>query len=180
MCKEDDVKAIFLVHNETSTAVVNPVKEIGKIAKKNGILYAVDAISSFGGMEIRCDDWNIDVCVGYASKALGSIMGVTPVMISEKAWEVAKNRKNPIRGRYMNLNVWEEHIEEKSEIGHPFPGSVPTSLVLALKRAVELAIEEGLENRYKRHTITGKAVREGIRAIGLQCLHVTTQESPTA
>ncbi len=169
-CKEEDIKAIFLVHNETSTAVVNPVKEIGEIAKNNGILYAVDAISSFGGMELRCDDWNIDVCVGYASKALGSIMGVTPVMISEKTWEVAKNRKHPIRGRYMNLNVWEEYIEELTEIGHPFPASVPTSVVLALRKAIELALEEGLENRYKRHAISGKAVREGIRALGLKCL----------
>ena len=170
MCEEEDVKAIYLVHNETSTAVVNPVKEVGEIAKNKGILYAVDAISSFGGMELRCDDWNIDICVGYASKALGSIMGVTPVMISEKAWEVARNRKHPIRGRYMNLNVWEEYIEELTEIGHPFPGSVPTSVVLALRRAVELALEEGLENRYKRHKISGKAVREGIRALGLKCL----------
>jgi len=169
-CKEEDIKAIFLVHNETSTAVVNPVKEIGEIAKKKMILYAVDAISSFGGMELRCDDWNIDVCVGYASKALGSIMGVTPVMISEKTWEVAKNRKHPIRGRYMNLNVWEEYIEELTEIGHPFPASVPTSVVLALRKAIELALEEGLENRYKRHAISGKAVREGIRALGLKCL----------
>jgi len=169
-CEEEDVKAIFLVHNETSTAVVNPVKEIGEIAKNNGILYAVDAISSFGGMEIRCDDWNIDVCVGYASKALGSIMGVTPVMISENAWDVAKNRKHPIRGRYMNLNVWDEYIEEMTEIGHPFPASVPTSVVLALRKAIELALEEGLENRYERHAISGKAVREGIRALGLKCL----------
>ncbi|MFX1465553.1 MAG: pyridoxal-phosphate-dependent aminotransferase family protein [Promethearchaeota archaeon] len=169
-CEEEDIKAIFLVHNETSTAVVNPVKEIGEIAKNNGILYAVDAISSFGGMELRCDDWNIDVCVGYASKALGSIMGVTPVMLSEKAWEVAKNRKHPIRSRYLNLNVWEEYIEELTEIGHPFPDSVPTSVVLALRKAIEIALEEGLENRYKRHAISGKAVREGIRALGLKCL----------
>jgi aspartate aminotransferase-like enzyme len=169
-CEEEDVKAIFLVHNETSTAVVNPVKEIGEIAKNNGILYAVDAISSFGGMEIRCDDWNIDVCVGYASKALGSIMGVTPVMISEKAWDVARNRNQPIRGRYVNLNVWDEYIEELTEIGHPFPASVPTSVVIALRKAIELALEEGLEKRYKRHAISGKAVREGIRALGLKCL----------
>ncbi|WP_287583844.1 alanine--glyoxylate aminotransferase family protein [Candidatus Borrarchaeum sp.] len=169
-CEQEDIKAIFLVHNETSTAVANPVKEIGEIAKKNGILYAVDAISSFGGMELRCDDWNIDVCVGYASKALGSIMGVTPVMLSEKTWEVAKNRKQPIRGRYLNLNVWEEYIEELTEIGHPFPASVPTSVVLALRKAIELALEEGLENRYKRHAISAKAVRAGIRALGLQCL----------
>jgi len=178
-CEEEDVKAIFLVHNETSTAVVNPVKEIGEIAKEKGILYAVDAISSFGGMEIRCDDWNIDVCVGYASKALGSVMGVTPVMISERTWEVAKNRKHPIRGRYMNLNVWQEYIDELSEIGHPFPGSVPTSVVLALRKAIELALEEGLENRYKRHAISGKAVREGIRALGLQCLSTDEIASDT-
>jgi aspartate aminotransferase-like enzyme len=169
-CEEEDIKAIFLVHNETSTAVVNPVKEVGEIAKNLGILYGVDAISSFGGMEIQCDDWNIDVCVGYASKALGSVMGVTPVMVSEKAWEVAKNRKHPIRGRYMNLNVWQEYIDELSEIGHPFPGSVPTSVVLALRKAIEIALSEGLENRYKRHAISSKAVREGIRALGLKCL----------
>jgi aspartate aminotransferase-like enzyme len=169
-CEEEDIKAIFLVHNETSTAVVNPVKEVGEIAKNNGVLYGVDAISSFGGMELRCDDWNIDVAVGYASKALGSIMGVTPVMLSEKAWEVAKNRTHPIRGRYLNLNVWQEYIDELTEIGHPFPASVPTSVVMALRKAIELVFSEGLENRYKRHQISAKAVHEGARALGLQIL----------
>ena len=169
-CEEEDIKAIYLVHNETSTSVVNPVKEVGEIAKKYDILYAIDAISSFGGMEIRCDDWNIDICVGYASKALGGVMGVTPVMISEKAWDVAKNRKHPIRSKCINLNVWKKYIEEWTAIGHPFPTSMPCSIVLALKKAIELALEEGLDNRYKRHAISGKAVREGIRTLGLKIL----------
>jgi len=79
--QEKDIKAVFVVHNETSSGVENPIREIGKVAKKHGVIYFVDAISSFGGVDIDVDNWNIDVCVGYPSKCLGGIHGVVPIAV---------------------------------------------------------------------------------------------------
>jgi len=170
MEEEEGIRAVFVVQNETSTGVLQPVEEIGAIAKDFGALLVVDSVSSFGATEVRADDWSIDICIGYASKALGAINGVVPIMISDRAWERAEKRKEPMRGQFLNLNVWKKSIAEWGSWGHPYPTSMPTTLVLALRRAVELALEEGLENRYRRHQISGRAMRAGVRALGLRVL----------
>jgi len=170
MEEEKGIRAVFVVQNETSTGVLQPVEEIGAIAKDFGALLVVDSVSSFGATEVRADDWNIDICIGYASKALGAINGVVPIMISDRAWERAEKRKEPMRGQFLNLNVWKKSIAEWGSWGHPYPTSMPTTLVLALRRAVELALEEGLENRYRRHQVSGRAMRAGVRALGLRVL----------
>jgi alanine-glyoxylate transaminase/serine-glyoxylate transaminase/serine-pyruvate transaminase len=168
--EEEEVMAIFVVQNETATGVLQPIEEIGAIAKDFGALLAVDSISSFSATEIRTDDWNIDICVGYASKALGAINGVVPIMIGDKAWERAEKRKEAMRARFLNLNVWKKFITDWGSWGHPYPSSMSTPLVLGLRRAVDLALEEGLEKRYLRHQISGRAMREGVRALGLKVL----------
>ena len=165
---EKNVKAIFSIYNETSTGVKNDLIGIGDIAKEYGLFNVVDAISAFGGMEINVDDWNIDVCIGYSSKALGAIMGVTPVAISKKVWDYVATRRSLIRTRFLNLNLWRKCIDEWFSWGHPFPTSMPTSVICALKKGVEIALEEGLENRYLRHTICKKALREGIKGLNLE------------
>jgi len=170
MEEEEGIRAVFVVQNETSSGVLQPVEEIGAIAKDFGALLVVDSVSSFSATEVRADDWNIDICIGYASKALGAVNGVVPIMISDRAWERAEKRREPMRARFLNLNVWKKFIAEWGSWGHPFPSSMPTTLVLGLRRAVELALEEGLENRYRRHRVSGRAMREGVRALELRVL----------
>jgi len=177
--EEKDIKAVFVVHSETSTGVLNPIKEIGEICEEFNVLYVVDAISSFSGVEMRMDDWNIDICIGYASKALGSVNGVVPIAISDKAWKVALDRKTPMRARFLNLQVWKKFIDEWGSWGHPFPSSMPCSVILALRRATELALEEGLEKRYRRHYIAGKATRAGLRTLGFEIVPREEEASST-
>jgi aspartate aminotransferase-like enzyme len=179
LSEERDIKAVFAVHSETSTGVLNPIKEIGEICGEFNVLYVVDTISSFSGIEVRMDDWNIDICIGYASKALGSVNGIVPVAISDRAWKVALNRRTPMRARFLNLQVWKKFIDEWSSWGHPFPSSMPSSVILALKRATELALEEGLEKRYRRHYIAGKATRAGLRNLGFQIVPKEEEASST-
>ncbi len=177
--EEKDIKVAFVVHSETSTGVLNPVKEIGEICEEFNVLYVVDTISSFSGIEVRMDDWNIDICIGYASKALGSVNGVVPVAISHRAWKVALDRRTPMRARFLNLQVWKKFIDEWGSWGHPFPSSMPCSVILALKRATELALEEGLEKRYRRHYIAGKATRASLRALGFEIVPREEEASST-
>jgi len=168
--QEKDIKALFVVHNETSSGVENPIQDIGKVAKKHGVIYFVDAISSFGGVDIDLDNWNIDVCVGYPSKCLGGIHGAVPIAIGKRVWDEVESRQSRIPSRFMNLKVWKKFIQEWSPIGHPFPTSMPTTVILALHEAVKLALEEGLENRYRRHFVASAALRAGCKKIGFEPL----------
>jgi aspartate aminotransferase-like enzyme len=168
--QEKDIKALFVVHNETSSGVENPIQEIGKVAKKHGVIYFVDAISSFGGVDIDLDSWNIDVCVGYPSKCLGGIHGAVPIAVGKRVWDEVETRRSRIPSRFMSLKVWKKFVQEWGPIGHPFPTSMPTTVILALHEAVKLALEEGLENRYRRHFVASAALRAGCKKIGFEPL----------
>ena len=166
--KAKDVKAIFVVQNETSGGVENPVEEYGKLAKKHGLFYFVDSISSFGGVNVEVDDWGIDACVGYGSKCLGGLHGAVPIAIGKRIWEEVESRKTPIPSRFMSLKTWKHFIQDWAAMGHPFPTAMPTTVILAMSEAVKFALEEGLENRYRRHQIASKAMREGCRVLGFE------------
>ena len=163
--EEKETKAIFVVHVETSSGVENPIKEIGEIAEETGKLYIVDAIASLGGSELRMDDWNIDVCVGYASKALGSIHVLSPIAIGKEMWESIEEKPQYMKPFFIDFAAWKYR-----KWGGVHPVTMPTTNVLALGEALKIALREGLPNRFRRHYVAGKALREGVRAIGLSVL----------
>ncbi|MDA4115258.1 MAG: alanine--glyoxylate aminotransferase family protein [Thaumarchaeota archaeon] len=160
-------KALFLVHTETSTGAATPPAEIFKVCRKRGVLTVLDAISTFGGMEVKMDEWGADYVIGYASKAIGGIFGAQPVSIGKAAWEAAKLNKPRIHSLFLDLNTWRESIEKDSSWGHPYPSSMPTSVIVALRKAVDLALAEGLQNRYERHAKAASQTREGLTSMGL-------------
>lgn len=92
---KDEHKALILTHNETSTGVTNPLKEIGGQMKGRPQLLVVDAVSSLGGSEIRMDDWNVDVLITASQKALMSPPGLAFIGVSEKAWERVRKPSFP-------------------------------------------------------------------------------------
>jgi aspartate aminotransferase-like enzyme len=177
--QEKDVKAIFVVQNETSSGVENPVRDIGRVARKHGTVYFVDAISSFGGVNIEVDNWGVDACVGYGSKCLGGIHGAVPISLGKRIWEGVESRKSPIPSRFMNLNIWKHFIQDWSAMGHPFPTAMPTTVIIAMHEAVKLALEEGLDKRYLRHFVASKAVREGCQKIGFEPVAAEDARSKT-
>ncbi|MDA4118253.1 MAG: alanine--glyoxylate aminotransferase family protein, partial [Thaumarchaeota archaeon] len=162
--------ALFLVHTETSTGSATGPADIFRVCRKRGVLTVLDAISTFGGMEVKADEWGIDYALGYASKALGGVFGAQPVMIGDAAWAAAKENKSRIHNLFLDLNNWRRSIENDSSWGHPYPSSMPTSVIVALRKAVDLALKEGLQNRYKRHEAAARAMREGIKGLGLDLL----------
>jgi len=160
-------KALFLVHTETSTGAATPPAEIFRACRKRGVLTVLDAISTFGGMEVKMDEWGADYVIGYASKAIGGIFGAQPVSIGQASWEAAKLNKHRIHSLFLDLNTWREAIEKDSSWGHPYPSSMPTSVIVALRKAVDLALAEGLQSRYERHARAASQIREGLTAMGL-------------
>jgi alanine-glyoxylate transaminase/serine-glyoxylate transaminase/serine-pyruvate transaminase len=163
-------QALFVVHTETSTGAATNPAEIFRVCRKRGVLTVLDAISTFGGMEVRADEWGIDYVLGYASKALGGVFGAQPVMIGKAAWDAAKDNRSRIHSLFLDLNNWRKSMEVDGSWGHPYPSSMPTSVIVALRKATDLALKEGLQNRYQRHAVAARKMREGLSSLGLDLL----------
>jgi aspartate aminotransferase-like enzyme len=156
---EDGSQAVAFVHNETSTGILNPAKEIAKIAKKHSALVIMDGITSVGGDEVKMDEWGIDVAIVGSQKCLGIPPGLSAVAVSERAWEFY-NERAPF---YLDLSAYKKKIKDWQT---PYTPAVP--LFVALDEAIKIIQEEGLGNRIKRHRTMAKAVREWAVNAGLK------------
>ena len=146
---------VMVTHNETSTGITNPIKEIGEVIKKyDDIVYCVDAVSSAGGMKIEVDESNIDICLTSVQKALGLPPGMSLCTFSEKAKKRAE--KVPNRGYYFDLLSICEYIENKN---YQYPSTPSLSHMFALNFQLEKILKEGLDNRFKRHEEMANLVR---------------------
>jgi alanine-glyoxylate transaminase/serine-glyoxylate transaminase/serine-pyruvate transaminase len=161
-------KTLFLVQNETSTGAATNPAEIFAYCKSKGIYTVLDSISAVGGMDIRADEWHADYTVGYASKALGGVNGAQPVAIAPDIWKLAAKRHGRVGSVFLDLKTWRDAIDHGESWGHPHPTSMPTSVIVGLHKAASLALEEGLERRYKRHADAAKQMRDGLKSLGLE------------
>ncbi|MGI6485482.1 MAG: pyridoxal-phosphate-dependent aminotransferase family protein [Tepidanaerobacteraceae bacterium] len=175
--QNNDVKSLVVVHSETSTGALNPIKEIAEVAKKMDVLFAVDAVSSVGVVPIDMEDWGIDFCATASQKGLGTPPGLAILAVSNRALDFVRSRKKPIPGWYANLEVWDRFNTEGKEF-QPFYISLAVSIVVALKKSLENIFKEGLENRYERHRKISKLMKEGVRACGLTTVSKDSECTP--
>src|ERR671930_767147 len=157
-----DVKAIYTVYNETSTGTtLRYMDKIGQLCSRMGAFFIVDAVSILGGDELPVDKWNIDICVTASQKALAAPPGVAPISINKRAKKYMQ--ENPPPTQYLNLKRYFKYYEEHYET--PFTPVLP--LYYAFREALDIVLEEGLENRIKRHRICADAFYTGLSALGL-------------
>jgi aspartate aminotransferase-like enzyme len=162
-----DVKALTLVHNESSTAVESELSGLMALAREKGVLTIVDCVSSMGGVDIPTDELGIDFCLSGSQKCFGAPAGVAFISVSPRAWKTFLARREPVRAWYLNLNILKKY-QEKWRHWHPQgPNTAPVSLYLALDRALDEILEEGLPQRFARHTRARDAFRAAMRAMGL-------------
>jgi len=160
--KAGSVKAIYVVYNETSPgATYRQLKEVSDIASKYGAFMIVDAISIFGGDELPQDKWNIDIVVAGSQKCLSMPPGLALLGVSERVRKYIQT--NPPPTAYFNIARYIEY-GEKGET--PYTPAIP--LFYALEEALEMILEEGLNNRIRRHRVTAEAFYEGLMSIGLK------------
>ncbi len=165
-----DVKAFYVVHNETSTGtMVNYLDKISDLTSRNDAFYVVDSVSLLGGAELPVDKWNIDVCLTGAQKALAAPPGISPISVSAKAKKYMI--ENPPSTMYFNLARYFQYYEESKHT--PFTPALP--LLYAYREALTMMLEEGLQNVYKRHKVCSDALYSGLSAIGLTP-YVTKEE----
>jgi alanine-glyoxylate transaminase/serine-glyoxylate transaminase/serine-pyruvate transaminase len=163
--KAHEIKAVCVVHNETSTGCITLINEVRKAIDAAGhpALLMVDTISSLGSIDYRHDEWGVDVTVGGSQKGLMLPPGLSFNAISEKALGVAKTSKMP-----KSFWGWEEMIAS-NKTGF-FPYTPATNMLYALAEAIDMLHEEGLENVFARHDRHAEATRRAARAWGLEIL----------
>ncbi|MGH7198287.1 MAG: 2-aminoethylphosphonate aminotransferase [Candidatus Omnitrophota bacterium] len=155
--------AVAMVHHETSTGMLNPIAEVGRLAKKYGKTFLVDAVSSLGAEKIDFKNWSVDFCAGTAGKCLHGFPGVSFVLVSKKEAARLKNRK--ARTLYLDLRRVLE-CEEKGDT--PFTPAV--QIFYAFNRALEELKKEGLARRIQSYAQKSRILERGFRALGLRFL----------
>ncbi|HIN05884.1 MAG TPA: alanine--glyoxylate aminotransferase family protein [Dehalococcoidia bacterium] len=166
LAKHTNVKAVGIVHAETSTGVLTPLEDIIDLVHKHDAIAIVDAVTSLGGHEVRMDDWGIDVCYSATQKCLGAPPGLAPISLGPRAMEVINNRKTRVESFYFSLQELESYWSERRAYHH----TAPISMTYALREALIMMMEEGLENRLNRHARVAAALRAGLEAMGLGLL----------
>jgi len=155
-----EAKAIALCHNETSTGVTHPAAEIGKIAKKHDMLFILDGITSVGGIEVKPDEWGADFTMMGSQKCIAAPAGLAAVAVSPRGYEALEENKT----YYLNLK---KHIDRMNK-DHQTPYTPAIPLIIALREALRMLKEDGLENRIAYNANLAQATRNAAKALGLE------------
>jgi alanine-glyoxylate transaminase/serine-glyoxylate transaminase/serine-pyruvate transaminase len=157
------VKAVAIVHAETSTGVHQPLHDIGVLCRRHHALYIVDAVTSLGGLPVEVDRWNIDIAYSGTQKCLSCPPGLAPLTVSERALTIIRSRKVPCRSWYLDFSLIADYwVSAKRAYHH----TAPISMLYALREALRLIDEEGLEARVIRHRVNSQALMAGLGALG--------------
>jgi alanine-glyoxylate transaminase/serine-glyoxylate transaminase/serine-pyruvate transaminase len=167
-------KVVAIVHGETSTGVWQPLEAIGAMTREAGALFLVDAVTTIGGAELRMDDWRIDVLYGGAQKCLSAAPGLAPISLGPRAVRVLESRTSPIQSWFLDLILLRKYWGPE-KVYHHTPAE---PLYYALREALRIALEEGLDARYARQRANQEAFAAGVEALGFKVLAPTGVRLP--
>ncbi|MBD7968274.1 pyridoxal-phosphate-dependent aminotransferase family protein [Paenibacillus gallinarum] len=172
---------VALVHGETSTGQMQPLAEIGKTCRQLDILFVVDAVATIGGVPVKTDAWNIDAVIGGTQKCISVPSGMAPITYNERIETKLQSRKQierglrdpasldnepslvPIRSNYFDLSQIQDYWSS-ARLNHH---TEATSMLYGLHEGLRILLQEGLEDRFARHELNGKALVQGIKGMGL-------------
>jgi aspartate aminotransferase-like enzyme len=159
---EHPVKAVLLTQSETSTGVIQPIRELAQVANAAGAMVICDVVSSLGAVPFEFDAWGVDVAVGGSQKALSASPGIAFVAISERAWRAQASATLP--RFYFDWSVYKRF----ADLPHPEnPWTPAISVMQGLHAALELYFQDGVEIALARHRLLSRAVKQGVQALGL-------------
>lgn len=161
--EEKPAKIVAIVHGETSTGVCQPLEEISKVVHDHGALLLVDAVASLGGVSLPIDDLDIDICYTGSQKCLSCPPGLAPVAIRPRALDVLENRQSKVANWYLDLKGVNKYWGKERTYHH----TAPISLNYALREALRLIDEEGLENTFARHQQMAEMLWVGLSDLDL-------------
>lgn len=166
VAKGRKIKMIGLAQGETSSGVVTNIDPFRKVADECGALLVVDAVATLAGVPLHVDRQKIDICFSGSQKAISAPPGMSPITVSPRAEEAFRTRKTKVQSWYFDLstamNYW-----GKDRLYHHTP---PIPLIYALREAMSIVLEEGLEARWERHRLNQHALIAGVEAMGMKLL----------
>jgi alanine-glyoxylate transaminase / serine-glyoxylate transaminase / serine-pyruvate transaminase len=163
--KEGKVKAVALVHAETSTGAQQPMEGLGKLCHAHGALLVVDTVTSLGGVPVEVDAWEADAVYSGTQKCLSCPPGLAPLTLSPRALDAVRARKTKVQSWYLDAGMVADYWAEGKRVYHH---TAPISMVYALRESLRLVLEEGLEARFARHRRHSAALMAGLAALGCE------------
>lgn len=164
--EDEDIRFVTICHNETSTGVLNPAAEIGRVVRDYNRLLIVDGITSVGGDYVYPDKWNFDMLVTGSQKCLGVPPGLGVLWLGPRAWEKINSRTHPNPTYYLDVVKAKKRFDGFGD--SPFTAAI--SLLYGLHESLSIMFEEGYEQRVERHRRLGRMTRAGYKGMGLELL----------
>lgn len=159
-------KLVGIVHAETSTGAHQDLSSMGSVVHDAGMLLAVDTVTSLGGHEVKVDQWGIDAVYSGTQKCLSCPPGLSPVSFSPRAIEKMEARKSKVQSWYLDVSMLKNYYTGGG--GRAYHHTAPINMVYALREALAIVLEEGLENRVARHREMHLLLRKGLEGLGLE------------
>ncbi len=159
-------KLVAVVHAETSTGACTPLTDISEIAHSAGALFLVDCVTSLGGMEVALDRMKVDAAYSGTQKCISCPPGLSPVSFSAAAIKALEQRKTTVVSWYLDLGMVRDYWGNERKYHH----TAPINMVYAIREALRIIAEEGLEARFARHRLNHRALVAGLEAMGLAML----------
>ncbi|MCT2344920.1 pyridoxal-phosphate-dependent aminotransferase family protein [Niallia taxi] len=191
--KRVNPKIVAMVHGETSTGCMQPLEEIGRACREADVLFIVDAVATIGGADVQTDNWYIDAAIGGNQKCLSVPSGNAPITYNDRIEKILKQRKkvergiateqelaegrsfSAIRSNYFDLSQLQDYWGPRRLNHH----TEATSMLYALHEGLRIVLEEGLDERFKRHKLHEKALIAGIEGMGLELFGDARSKLPT-
>ena len=162
-----EYRLLTVTHVDTSTAVRMPIREIGALCQRHGVLSIVDGVCSVAGEEIRQEEWGLDVVLTASQKAIGVPPGLALLVASTKAMDMFSARTSPVRSYYADWAKWLPIMKAYEARKPSYFGTPAVNLVAALDVSLRQIVKEGMDERFLRHRRLSKAFRAGTEALGL-------------
>ncbi len=156
-------KVLGIVHAETSTGAWQPLEGLGKLCHEHDTLLLIDTVTSLGGVPFELDAWEVDAAYSGTQKCLSCPPGLAPVSFSPRAVEAINRRKTKVQSWYLDMTMVQRYWGEERFYHH----TAPITMVYALREALRIVLEEGLEARFARHRRNHQALKAGLAALGI-------------
>jgi alanine-glyoxylate transaminase/serine-glyoxylate transaminase/serine-pyruvate transaminase len=168
-------KVLGIVHAETSTGAWQPLDDLGALCRETDTLLLVDTVTSLGGVPVEVDAWGIDAVYSGTQKCLSCPPGLAPVSFSPRAVETINRRRTKVQSWYLDMTMVQRYWGEERFYHH----TAPISMIYALREALCLIQEEGLEARWTRHLRNHRALKGGLAAMGIPFAAAERHQLPT-
>jgi len=163
---------IWVCHAETSTGALQPIEGLGDLCKEHNCLFLLDTVTSIGGVPVYLDKWGVDACYAGTQKCLSCPPGVAPITFGPRAIEKMQSfgkEGKKVASWYLDMNMIAQYLVVAEAAPRVYHHTAPISMIFALRQALQVVADEGLENSWARHRETAEFLWSELEKMGLQC-----------